>query len=774
MSKKKEFHEATEKEHWADNIAKKIVADKGELEEYTVAAGITPSGVVHIGNFREIITVDLIAKALRKIGKKVRFIYSWDDYDVFRKIPANFPNKEVLEKYLCQPIVDVPDPFEKHTSFAEHNEKEVEEQLPNLGIFPEFLYQAKKYRAREYSEGIKTAILNRKKIKELLDAWRKEPLAEEWSPVRVFCEKCNTDKTKILDYPSEYELKYSCECGFEDTFDFRKKGIAKLQWRVDWPMRWSFEKVQFEPSGKEHSSDGGSNTTASEISKQIWEYSAPYHIMYEFISIKGTGGKMSSSKGNTIDLNEMLSIYEPSIIRNLFVRTIPSKSFEISFDSDVISIYDSFDKLERSYFGEEEINENTVEQQRRIYELSCVELPKKLPLQIGFRHITTVLQLNLLDAKKTFEYFKNEVKTNFDKVKLKTRINCAKNWLEKYAPEQFLFSIQEKVSENAIELPQNQKNALKEFSDLIKESDSEEVLAKKFKEISDSTGVKFKELFCAAYLVLLNKEKGPKLFSILKNTGVKKFKSLVEEAVKKKVEIKQKIILPTFDELKKQVNFKISKEIKEQFPNLRIGVIVCESIDNTKKSETSSSLLRSQEKETKKQLEGKELSTIENLKLWREAYSSFRGKPKKNKPSVEALARRVVKGEELPEINSLVNLYNYISIKYLLPVGGDDLEKTEGKIMLSVAKGNEKFVMLGSTENNSPKKGEIVYKDEKEVLCRRWNWRECDKTKLTEHTKKAIIYIESLNPKDNLEESVIELAELIESNLGGKISKFVV
>ena len=110
----------------------------------------------------------------------------------------------------------------------------------------------------------------------------------------------------------------------------------------------------------------------------------------------------------------------------------------------------------------------------------------------------------------------------------------------------------------------------------------------------------------------------------------------------------------------------------------------------------------------------------------------------------------------------------------MLPVGGDDLEKTEGKIMLSVAKGNEKFVMLGSTENNSPKKGEIVYKDEKEVLCRRWNWRECDKTKLTEHTKKAIIYIESLNPKDNLEESVIELAELIESNLGGKISKFVV
>src|SRR3989344_521416 len=147
------------KEHWPDHVAKKIVEERGELPEYTVAAGITPSGVVHIGNFREIMTVYLVAKALERLGKKVRFIYSWDDYDVFRKVPPNFPNKEMLEKYLRQPIVDVPDPFGCHKSYAGHNEKVLEDELPSMGISPQFLHQAEKYLACEYSEGMKKALL---------------------------------------------------------------------------------------------------------------------------------------------------------------------------------------------------------------------------------------------------------------------------------------------------------------------------------------------------------------------------------------------------------------------------------------------------------------------------------------------------------------------------------------------------------------------------------------------------------------------------------------
>src|SRR3989338_5361452 len=140
--------------HWTDQVAERVIQIKGNKEKYTVASGITPSGTIHIGNFREIITTELIARALRSRGKKVRFIYSWDDYDVFRKVPANMPKKEMLETYLRQSIVDVPDPFEKEESYARHHEVEVEEAIKKVGIQTEFLYQSKKYKVGEYAEQI--------------------------------------------------------------------------------------------------------------------------------------------------------------------------------------------------------------------------------------------------------------------------------------------------------------------------------------------------------------------------------------------------------------------------------------------------------------------------------------------------------------------------------------------------------------------------------------------------------------------------------------------
>lgn len=777
--------EESQKEQWPDNVAKKIIEARGDLPEYTVAAGITPSGVVHIGNFREIITVDLVTRALRKLGKKVRFIYSWDDYDVFRKVPANFPNKEMLEKYMRQPIVDVPDPFTLeggkpcHKSYAEHNEKSLEQELGKMGVFPQFLYQAKKYRACEYAKGMRQALLNKDKIKKILDEWRAEDLEGEWNPVRVFCEKCNTDRTTITAYDNEYSLGYSCECSFSDTFDFRKKGIAKLQWRVDWPMRWGHEKVRFEPSGKEHSSQGGSNTTANEIVKEVYCFEPPYHIMYEFIAIKGTGGKMSSSKGNTVDLKEMMSVYEPSVIRYLFVRPIPSKSFEISFDADVITFYEAFDRLERIYFGAEPAKENPLEQMRGIYEFSCVSPPKapvpeNLPFQPSFRHITSVLQLNVMGEKKTFNYFKKGAKDEFDEKRLLTRISCAKNWLTNYAPEQFLFKIQDFPSDYALSMPQEHKAALKEFSEKISGEIGEEELASAFKSAAEKNHVPLAELFKSAYLLLVGKERGPKLFHIIENIGTEKFGQLASELNSRKLEKKQSISMPGLAELQKEIDFDISPDVRSKFPSLRLGIIVLGGIDNSKNVPEIAELLRAQEKVMREKYFGKDLASVKNIKAWREAYSSFGAKPKDFKSSIEALAKRVLKGEQLSPINPLVDLYNCISIKYVLPVGGEDLGAVKGPIRLTFAEGGEQFCRIGSDVNEPPEKGEVIYADDLGVLCRRFNWREADRTKLTGQTKRAVIVIESLNPDDPLGEAVSELASLIEKHLSAKAGKFII
>ncbi|MEI6876444.1 MAG: lysine--tRNA ligase, partial [Spirochaetota bacterium] len=194
--------EQTKALHWADQTAETIIATWGDRDEYTCASGITPSGTVHVGNFREMISVDLVVRALRERGKKVRFIYSWDDYDVFRKVPVNMPQQEVLTQHLRFPITLVPDPWGRDASYARHHEVDVESVLPTVGIQPEFLYQAERYRSGRYAEGMRTALKARENLKVILDKYRDEDhkIQGEWWPVSVFCSSCQRDTTEIMGW----------------------------------------------------------------------------------------------------------------------------------------------------------------------------------------------------------------------------------------------------------------------------------------------------------------------------------------------------------------------------------------------------------------------------------------------------------------------------------------------------------------------------------------------------------------------------------------------
>ena len=446
----------TEVKHWADQCADEVIAKFGDKKSYVCATGISPSGTVHFGNFRETITTDLVVKALESKGKKVHFVYSWDDYDRFRKVPANI--KENMDEFIGMPVSQVKDPFKCHSSYAEHFEKEYEKNLPMVSVRPKFIYQNEKYGNCGYAEDIKFALGNKEKIKTVLDEHRKEPLEKDWLPLTVYCEKCKKDLTKITDYDGKYSITYECECGYKDTVDFRKKGIVKLPWRVDWPMRWNYEKVEFEPAGKEHSTPGGSRTTANIIVKEVWNREPPVHKMYDFIILKGQGGKMSGSLGNVITLREVLEIYEPDIVRYFFAGTRPNTEFFVSFDLDVLKVYEDFDKCERIYFKTEKANEEKdYIKQKRIYELSAIEIPKKQPIQPIFRHLVNLIQIYENDFSKIGEYYKKELKTDFDRERLKQRTERAKNWLDKYALDDYKFKVQEEVK---VELNEKEKKAL--------------------------------------------------------------------------------------------------------------------------------------------------------------------------------------------------------------------------------------------------------------------------------------------------------------------------
>jgi lysyl-tRNA synthetase, class I len=500
--------------HWADQMAAKICAKFKDEKTIHMASGITPSGTVHIGNFREVITVELIKRAVEKQGKKVSFLYSWDDYDVFRKVPKNMPKPELLKTYLRKPIVDVPDTFDcEHASYAEHNEKQFEEQLGIVGITPQFVYQSKKYRSGTYAEMIIKANSFRESIREILNKFRKEDLPDDWFPVSVYCDSCNSDETHITSFKGHF-LAYVCRCGHSETVDVSKSSNVKLPWRVDWPMRWALEKIMFEPGGKDHSTQGGSYDTAKEI-VALFNWEAPLYLMYDFVRIKGGGGKISSSKGDVITVTDALDVYEPSIIRWLFAGSRPGSEFAIAFDLDVIKVYEDFDKCERIYFGEHKVSDKEFENQKRVYELSCVSaVPKTLPYQPSFRHLTNVLLMNDLDIDKSIGYYEKELKSKNDKERLRTRAECAVRWLEKYAPDDFTFSINKKTP--VVDLSKEQIKALKDVAKALKAKEWEDKdLHEELYVILTNHKLDTKTFFTAAYQVLISKDKGPKLAAFL-------------------------------------------------------------------------------------------------------------------------------------------------------------------------------------------------------------------------------------------------------------------
>lgn len=515
--------------HWADHMADKVIEEFGNKKEYVCATGISPSGTIHFGNFRETITTDLIVKALESKGKKVRFFHSWDDYDRLRKIPGNVDEK--FEKYIGLPYFKVEDPFGCHESYAKHCEKEYEELMPKVSIKQTYIYQNEMYQNCKYAEEIKQVIKKKDEIKDIINKYRKWPLQRNWYPAVVYCEKCGKDKTKIKEFDGNYSINYKCQCGFENTIDFRKIGIVKLKWRADWAMRWHYEKVNCEPSGKEHSTPGGSRTTCNEIIKAVWDENPPIHLMYDFIILKGAGGKMSGSAGNAIALKDVLEVYEAPIVRYMFASTRPNTEFFISFDLDVFKVYEDFDKCERIYFNKKEAkDEKEYIKQKRIYELSQINIPEKQPIQPSFRHLKNLVQIYGDDFEKIKGYYKKEIKTDSDIEKLKQRTECSRNWVQKYAPDDMKFSVQDKVSSKIQEqLSSKQKKALSSLKERLKQKDyKEKELFEEFYEIIKKENLEPKEFFKAAYLSVISKERGPKLAHFILIIGKEKMISILD------------------------------------------------------------------------------------------------------------------------------------------------------------------------------------------------------------------------------------------------------
>lgn len=210
------------------------------------------------------------------------------------------------------------------------------------------------------------------------------------------------------------------------------------------------------------------------------------------------------------------------------------------------------------------------------------------------------------------------------------------------------------------------------------------------------------------------------------------------------------------------MNFKIDQKIFEQYPDVLLGVVVLHNINNKGEGEGLSQALREAKKLAVEKVGGIPVVEHPNIVSWREAYRKFGAKPKDYPSSIENLIRRILKGEQVRHINKLVDVYNVISLRHLVPVGGEDTDKVKGDVLLTFAGDNEQAIfLLGEKEARPPYANEVIYKDDNGAICRRWNWKEADRTKLTEDTTDAFMVIEGLPPVDR-EQIQVALSELSE------------
>src|SRR5580692_6365511 len=410
-------------------------------EAPTCASGISPSGPVHLGNLRELMVPHLIADEVRKQGAPCRHILSWDVYDRFRRVPKGFADS--FAEYIGRPLSAVPDPCDRHLNWAEHFKEPLREALAGLGVVVTEISQTKMYTSGAYTEQIVTAMRRRAEIGAVLARYQTKRAAEPddddpqtavYYPFRPYCAVCGRDDTTVTAFDdATTEITYICACGARVGPTPIAAVAGKLAWKVDWPMRWAYERVTFEPAGVDHSSPGSSFTVGGELVKAIFGGEMPLHFGYAFVGANGSA-KMSGSRGGAPTPADALEIFEPALLRWLYARRRPEQSFNLAFNAEVGRIYDEWDALSLK------VAEGNAEQASYANfvrasstsdgPLPVTPRPQKFSTLASVADITAGDEIQMLRIVR--DLTADDPVDSLDEVR--PRLDCAQAWVTEYVP----------------------------------------------------------------------------------------------------------------------------------------------------------------------------------------------------------------------------------------------------------------------------------------------------------------------------------------------------
>jgi lysyl-tRNA synthetase, class I len=432
-------------EDWVARTAGEVRAE-GERrhpgEAPTCASGISPSGPVHLGNLRELMTPHLVADEVRKQGAPCRHILSWDDYDRLRRVPAGFDPS--FAEHIGRPLSEVPDPCGEHASWAEHFKEPLRESLARLGVLVTEISQTQMYTSGAYTEQIILAMRRRADIGEVLAKYQTKRSAEpdddeprnardEYFPFKPYCASCGRDDTTVTGFDdATTAITYTCACGASVGPLPIAEVAGKLVWKVDWPMRWAYERVTFEPAGVDHSSPGSSFTVGGHLVKEIFGGEMPLHFGYAFVGTAGGSSKMSSSSGGAPTPADALEILEAPLVRWLYARRRPEQSFTIAFTDEVGRTYDEWDALTRK-IADGTAEPGAVPAYRRAAATAEGPLPVT-PRPIQFRTLASVADITAGDETQILRILRDltpeDPVATLDEVR--PRLDRAESWVAGY------------------------------------------------------------------------------------------------------------------------------------------------------------------------------------------------------------------------------------------------------------------------------------------------------------------------------------------------------
>jgi lysyl-tRNA synthetase, class I len=408
----------------------------------TCASGISPSGPVHLGNLRELMVPHLVADEVRRNGAPCRHILSWDDYDRLRRVPAGFP--EAFAEHIGRPLTGVPDPCSQHANWAEHFKAPLREALARLGVRVTEISQTQMYTSGAYTAQIITAMRRRAGIRAVLAKYQTRRGAEpddddeelrtaDYYPFRPYCKACGRDDTTVTAFDDQTtEITYTCACGVVAGPTPIAQVAGKLAWKVDWPMRWAYEHVTFEPAGVDHSSPGSSFTVGRELVTEIFGGEMPLHFGYAFVGTTGSA-KMSGSRGGAPTPADALEIFEAPVLRWLYARRRPEQSITLAFDAEVGRVYDEWDALSRR------VADGTAEPaSRAVFARASGTSDGPLPVTprpLPFRTLASVADITAGDQAQILRILRDLTAENpvasLDEVR--PRLDCAQAWITGYA-----------------------------------------------------------------------------------------------------------------------------------------------------------------------------------------------------------------------------------------------------------------------------------------------------------------------------------------------------